>query len=332
MNRFTSAFFVLGLALLHTSCGSSSDDEGGGDSETASAVTTLEGSLISDTILELVHRNSGGLLAASTGLNEAMTPCPSGSDTCFTPSAFGGLYDSFSVRVSNDGAYTNLTIIPSTTAGVADKSFDFGSPSAVSGSYECCDGESWGNNDGVQLKDMIWTLGAIDFTFDGESLGFTGTHTLKLVYADNEALGYERGDVLLKVGDDYTWCPTTALTTADCSTTRMDSAITQEAAFVDYEAAAGDPQLPYFDAELYADASGSIQSPPASEDLIASTFAFTVDFDMEDSMAVPEPDAVYADIFEAMPEIYARGLNVAPTGTLQSVGMNAVVTVVAQED
>lgn len=321
MLKATILVGLFGLALLQYSCSSS----GGATSSTTGALTTLESSLISNSISALAQNP---FATSSSGLNQAKTPCPSGANTCFTPSAFGGKFESFSVRVSQDGSYISLNIIPSTTAGTADKTFDFGAPAAISGSYSCCGGESWSANE-VQLKDMIWTLGSIDFTFDGTSLGFTGTHTLKLVYADNTALGYIKGDILLKVGDDYKWCPTTATTTNDCSTTRMASPITQDAAFVNYTAAAGDPSLPYFDAELYANAAGTVQTAPASEELKTKTFEFTVNFDMTDSFAVPEANAAYSNIFQAMPKIYARGLNVAPTGTLQSVGMNAVVTIVA---
>ncbi len=309
------------------------------DSNTAGALTastTLKSSNLTTSVTTTsLEKNSADgstrLRPAVSGLNNAKTPCPTGTTTCFSPVAMGGKFSSFNLRISSSGQYSRLELISQSTSdnsitSNALNSFDLGSPTAISGTPECCGDITFDSSS--HFKDLIWNIGWIDAKFTDSSFGISGggSTTLRFVYFTDSVTGYQKGDILIKDGNDFKWCPTTATAIGDCSTTRPGSPITQNSGIVNYTPESGSPVLPYLSAEIYESATGDgVVTTSASE--LTGSVSFTVDFDHENVFAVETPNKTFTNIFDVMDELYIRSLSATPTGVSTTGGLGAVLTV-----
>jgi hypothetical protein len=316
------------LAAL-SACGSS------GSASSIATSTTIEGSSLDGSITGLRRSGVRGF-ASVAGLNEAANPCPTGSTTCYSPEAFGGKFRSLNLRIGTDGKYYRLEVIsqPQGTDDDGDeprsdemRDFDFGAPTAISGSPSL-DGVVF--NESSNFSDLNWTIGWIDARFPDGTFGKFEGATLRFVYFNDPVTGYQKGDILLKVGEDFKWCPTTADAPEDCSTTRPETPITQNAGIVNYTPGESDPELPYLTAGISADAENEDRVTVSEEELTGgSTISITVDFDHTHAFAI-EKDGDTAptltNIFDVMPLIYLRGLSATPTDVSVAGGINAILT------
>ena len=260
----------------------------------------------------------------AAGLNAATAPCPSGAITCVTPTAFSGTFDSLNFQLApGDGDYVLLNVIASD--GTA-RPFDLARPEAIEGSASCCDGREWDSNQGYYAA-LMWTVSRIDTSIDGDSLGFSGTYTFRLSFADDATTGARKGDVLLQDGEDFKWCPQGAVDVSECVSERPENPITQDPAIVAYTPPEEGPDFPYLAAALFPDATGNGKSTVGSDDLLGQALAYTVDFDLTDALAVPDPDRTFGNVFEVMPVLFFRGFSAQPTGQTVAGGISAVLTV-----
>ncbi len=299
MKKILLCFAILPLI---TSCGKSSAGK---------AVT------VSTTFLS----SSLSARGASAGLNQAVHPCPSGTHTCFSPKNFSGKVITTQLRVTSGGSLTSLKVIDggsldsnvTSTSKLGD--FDFLQALAISGTPTSTDFGASG-----AYKDVLIYFDYVDVTFTNAGIGVATEQTVRIAYATDDAKGYVRGDILLKVGADFKWCPTTATTTGDCTLTRPASPLVN--AEVKNYVESGSPVIPYFSTEVFLDATGKGLVTVAYSSLIAKSWTYAIDFDGTDSIAVP--NGVYANIFAVMPALLIRGMSphVKATGS----GMAGILT------
>ncbi len=330
---WTVAYFgvFVGLLSLISSCGGTS-------SSSLTSSTTIKSSNLSVSVSALTlggSTDSKGLVVKSavTGLNEATTPCPTGTTTCYSPSAMGGKFSGFTLRISTNGTYQRLEIVPPVQGTDDDgdeiistnlNSFDLGSPSAISGSPSVNTGSL---NDSSHFSDLIWTVGWIDAKFAANTFDAVGEATLRFVYFTDTATGYQKGDVLIKDGSSFKWCPTGTTLISQCQTTRPSSPITQNSGIVNHTPASGDPELPYLAAEISANAGGT-EEVTVSASQLSGTVNFTADFDHANAFAIEDTTpGPFSNIFEVMPLLYIRGLSATPSGISVTGGIGAVLTV-----
>ncbi len=330
--RMRRAKIVLFVAAGLSACGGSS-----GPKTSVNGSTTIRGS-ISAAQSAPFPSGGGQPFTTSIGLNQARgNACQLNVATCFTPTAFSGKFDSLKLRLGISGVYLGLDVIPSASA---PQTFDFSNPTALDKGFPCCDGKSWDTH-GALFKDLIWTLASVDATFDKPG-GLSGTVALRLVYAADDALGYTKGDVLIKDGMDYKWCPVGSTTLAQCSTTRPSNPITQDMDVVHYTPMSNEPALPYLDAEVFPDSTGHgvVDFSESANEFVTKQWAFTVDFDATGAFAVaqktPGVDVTFNTPQEMMAQLFLRGLSAYPAalkakdgGSSVGAGISAVLTAAA---
>ena len=322
--RFLSFMVFVSLVVSTLRCSK-------GKTGSVTTQTTITSSTLTSSALTILNArdssNHASSALSSQGLNQIAHKCPSGAVTCFTPTSFTGKFSTLNLRVTpGNNNYIRLPVIEPEQNDVATRTFDLSLSEAINANFKCCEGKSWKTNEG-SYTDLLWTVGIIDVTFSGTTLGFSGTYSLRFVFANDAALGYVRGDILIKDGTDYKWCPKNTTVLSACSTTRPDAPITQDEAVVNYAPKAGDPKLPYLNAELYPDATGKGKFAVSSDDLIDSSLTLTVDFDLEKILAVDGVEKTFGNIFEAMPEIFVRGFSAAPAKASGGGGVAAVLSV-----
>lgn len=257
----------------------------------------------------------------SSGLNVAVHPCPTGTVTCVTPSNFSGKAIKTALRIGSGGTYISVTTATSgdlskVTSSTTLNDFDFaaGLTFSATGSIE----KEF--DAGASFKDALMFFDYIDVTFTAPSFGVSTATTLRLVFANDEVLGYTMGDVLIKDGTDFKWCSTGAASLSSCSTTRPASPIVN-AEVRDY-AEAGSPVIPYFTTEVFSSSAGTSPVTTTFAELNGKAWTFSFDFDATDSIAVP--NGTYTDVFQVMPELIIRGMS--PQVNTGGQGMSAVLT------
>lgn len=292
-----------------------------GDTVTASTTITGQGTPIAN------------LQGSAEGLNAALhRDCLKDVISCLTPSTMAGTFGSLALRVSAGGnQYARLVVVEPDADG--SHTFDFQVPTAIPGTFECCDGKTWGVNDG-SFKDLQWTLASVDATLV-DPLDLVGTFTLRLVYQDDAALGYKRGDVLLRDSDGaFRWCQANATSAADCSLTRPTDPVLQDADIVDFVPDPGDggsqSTLPYITAEVFPDATGNgiIDVGVDAAGFADVAWNFAVDFDTTGAFAVmqssPGDSPHMANVADLMGRVFLRGLSATPAATKDGAGGSKV--------
>jgi hypothetical protein len=260
--------------------------------------------------------------------------CGDDAVNCLTPTNLSGKIYYSGIMVGDQAGYSVGPIVgdiidPSEVTSFPSEDlldFDFSEELSLDGEFECCEGTDYPDDADAIASRIESYFGYVDTAFtlsaaDGVAEDLVGSHFIRTVYADIDDTDFQQGDLLYSDdGTDFFWCTIAAGCT---HTTRPDSPI-QYDDVVNYagtEDGLGNQTIPTFSVDLDDDSQVTL----TETDLLANSWAFTVDFDMGDGVVFSE-DLTEQDTIAEMVSLFSLAAEPGSSDNGFSASLTAVST------
>ena len=263
---------------------------------------------------DLTFRNAD----ATAGAAVPSAPACPGNTTCIDATGLSASMSAMSVTVGTGAITAELQVLGTdgtdlVTADSPVDLFDLSAPGNIIGSFSCCNTPDYPDAADAAVSAARFVFVYYDVTFVDTT---QGEQTVRFVNADVPALGYQQGDKLLKVGDEYRWCTTPGT----CNqSVRPSSDLVRSDELLNYL----EDDLPAGDNEAIIPFRATVEEGgllPRAE-LLVNSWTLTVDFTLANQIVflnaatghVDLPDMVYNAEFNGAPWWTGLNINVSTT-------------------
>ncbi len=315
VSSFTRAGLSMSWVVLLSigfGCDESKKDKEGGEPP---KFTSTSSTLLTSSILQNPASSPTALLGAEE--NAALPPelrCME-MTTCFTPIAFSGKILAAGLGISSKGQLETYLFGGDQYSGLApdlgstEYDFDLKNPTANAGTLSCCNGSSSFEEEGYfQTAKFLISYADFGIAFKApNNTKLNGEHTYRFVLANNKALGYVRGDILLKDPSDsvFKWIRSDGTLSAS----RADGVAVQDSAVVNWTNpfGKGNMEIPILESAFLEESKVVV----SRKDLEENQVSFQFDLDAT-NMVILNQDPGMLDIFntqfELASKLHLRGL------------------------